>query len=506
MDKTTQREPAFDDRDDSQHDRGQRIERKHDTLPSREGDKPKTGRFLIADVLRKNVTAVHSASELTLKERIAANVLLKNAMEAIGANDSPTDVVGLVSRDKAIPITHTIRMSDLTEQVYGVSNSTSLMKETLKGLASKPIEWNYIDEDNTPRWGITTWLSEAEQSLGVVFYSYSVKMASELLRPTRFARLNYSIQQNLVSKHTHALYENCARYRNIGQTPTWSLDTFKALMGLKGRYKQFKKFNAAVIKPAVAEVNAKTEIHVEAHFKRIGRTVAKISFTIRENETYSGPVMTDLQHGRTGEVDPAVIEGREDVFDRLLGFRIRSDKAAELLQRFEDDRIKRNTDHAISQLQNPSVSIGNPSGFVIRAIEKDYASAKFDTNDEPQQALFDTESEEVVERDQAKKELHTFLNSSLRQWRVNRWHQSQSEEDLEQHRLNFYESKVRGNTVMIRFWDKDPNSVPVMSVWREWVNSEVLDAPTEEEAQQAAAEVGVELDELRLKAGYKDDE
>ena len=57
------------------------------------------------------------------------------------------------------------------------------------------------------------------------------------------------------SKYSLCLYEIFVDYQNIGQTPSISLTDFRKLMGIEEhKYKEFKRFSARVIKPAVDEL------------------------------------------------------------------------------------------------------------------------------------------------------------------------------------------------------------------------------------------------------------
>ena len=69
--------------------------------------------------------------------------------------------------------------------------------------------------------------------------------------------------------------------RGEGETPFIPLETFRELMGIEAdEYSGFPFRNRDVIKPAINEINALTNYHVEIEQKRIGRKVAELKFCI----------------------------------------------------------------------------------------------------------------------------------------------------------------------------------------------------------------------------------
>ena len=71
------------------------------------------------------------------------------------------------------------------------------------------------------------------------------------------------------------------RDRDQGETPFILLETFRELIGIGDReYQTFKALNRDVIKPAIKEINALTDYHVEVEHKRIGRRIGELKFRI----------------------------------------------------------------------------------------------------------------------------------------------------------------------------------------------------------------------------------
>ena len=218
--------------------------------------------------VKKNVGAIHVAGRLTLLQRKIGNVLLLNAYDTLTQRR-----------------THSIDARTLMMMVGYNSNDTATLKGALRGLVETVVEWDMLDPEGRQEWGVSSLLAQARLRDGVCDYAYAPAMAEKLADPKVFALINLDIQRRFASGHALALYENCYRFVRVRSTGWWPLETFRRLMGVEDSdyYRTFKHLNAKIIKPAVAEVNRTSNIHLTPEFVRKGRAVTDIRFAIREN-------------------------------------------------------------------------------------------------------------------------------------------------------------------------------------------------------------------------------
>jgi len=107
----------------------------------------------------------------------------------------------------------------------------------------------------------------------------------ELLEPTVFARLRLEVISQLRSHAGVALYEICTRYKDIGRTArqAWRW-WYPVLSGNppseKSAKLEYRIFKRDTLKPAIAEVNAITDIDVELVEHKQGRFISEIQFRI----------------------------------------------------------------------------------------------------------------------------------------------------------------------------------------------------------------------------------
>lgn len=194
---------------------------------------------------------------------------------------------------------HTIRLGELMRALSISSKNYGRLKEILETLATTAVRWNVLGKDNQEEWGVTTLLAQAKIKRGLCTYAYSPEMRRRLHNPRIYAKINLSMQNRFTSKHALALYEMFVDYfdvqRKYGETPFIPVDTFRQLMGFDdGEYSEFKLLNRWVIKEPLEEINEKSDLFVEAEYKRDGRRISAIKFHIRPNPKHGTKVIEHL--------------------------------------------------------------------------------------------------------------------------------------------------------------------------------------------------------------------
>lgn len=81
------------------------------------------------------------------------------------------------------------------------------------------------------------------------------------------------------STHSIRFYELCSQYRDTGWRQT-SLDDLKDWLQVTNKYPLYADFRKRVIEPAIAEINAKSDLLVDVEPIKRGRTIVALKFTI----------------------------------------------------------------------------------------------------------------------------------------------------------------------------------------------------------------------------------
>lgn len=229
--------------------------------------------------LKKAAPAIHIASKngrLSFLQRKVGNILLYNAYP------------DLLNRE-----IHSIRIKDLAESVGFNSNDYELLKTSLKQLRNIAIEWNVLNNEGKEKWGISSMIAEAQIENGLITYSYPPMLRKLLYNPEIFARIDLRVQKRFSGNYALSLYENCYRFKSNGTTGMIPLETWKKLIGVEtgGTYEIFKNLNRKIIKPAVEEINAVSDIFVTVEYIKEGKKVVGLKFDIIDNPGFSPDIV-----------------------------------------------------------------------------------------------------------------------------------------------------------------------------------------------------------------------
>ena len=338
--------------------------------------------------------AIQVQSKMTLLQRRAWNVLLANAY-----NELP---------DKDI---HSVSMVELAAKLGFDSGNQEYLKDVLRSLRSCEVEWNLLNKDNKQVWGVASLLASAEIKDGICTYGFAPHLRLKLHNPRIYAKLNLRLQNRFKSQYALVLWEICFDYfdtdRGRGETPFIPLETFKELIGIGvDEYPGFPFLNRDVIKPAVKEINALTDYHVEVEQKRIGRKIAELKFRITRVKQISiqESLFPDIEN-----LSPVAIELVQADIDRNMALKIADqewnfvtpeklpppDTYPDFLA-FVAEKI---------EISRHAAEVKNRSGFIVDAIRENYQDPEVQKTRQQraekakQKALEDLTAEFKVKRD-----------------------------------------------------------------------------------------------------------
>lgn len=169
---------------------------------------------------------------------------------------------------------YSARMPEIIKQCRFDSNNTAHIKKSLTNLIKTIVEWQSPSTNESVEvWDACGLLSGAsikkdKLTQGITLeWRFDTKIKQQLLSPDRYARLMLESVTQLRSHPALALYEICARYvdnpshKTARQHWRWwrPVLTGQAHDIEKGEYRYFKR---DVLQPAIAEINANTELDV----------------------------------------------------------------------------------------------------------------------------------------------------------------------------------------------------------------------------------------------------
>src|SRR5919199_3849902 len=324
----------------------------------------------------KHSAAIHIHNNITLLQRRTWNALLFNAYHELETEE-----------------VHCIALLELAKLIGYDSHDLEYLKEAAEAMVRCIVEWDVLDKDGSPDWGVTALLAQAGINKGTFTYAYSPKLRQLLHNPRVYARLDLNLQKQFASKYALALWELCADYlgasREYGETPFIELDTYRALMGIKeGGYPKFKEFNRCAVKEPVAEINSISDFQVSVDYLRQGRKVTALKFKMRRVALLPEP--NKAQGKLFPELDDMPLVVRElkeagiaspdawEIWQQGFGYVDEKARPADPAEGADAAFIQyiREKVHLLKRRQ-ASGKVDNSTGFLLQAIRQNYANPEF---------------------------------------------------------------------------------------------------------------------------------
>ena len=305
--------------------------------------------------------AIQVQGKMTHLQRRAWNILLANAY-----NELP---------DKEI---HSVGVAELAAKLGYESNDLDYLKETLEALGGYQVKWNVLDKDKKEVWGVAALLASAEIKNGICTYAFAPHLRPKLHNPRIYSKLNLRLQNRFKGQYALILWEICFDYydpdRSRGETPFIPLEIFKELMGIEtDEYSGFPYLNRDVIKPALKEINALTDYHVEVENKRISRKVAELKFRIQRVKQL--PVQESL-FPDIDNLPPVALELVQAGVDKIVALQIdkRTWEAVNPDKRPEPDTYPDFLDYISEKIEMSldASDVKNRGGYILEAIRENY--------------------------------------------------------------------------------------------------------------------------------------
>lgn len=194
-------------------------------------------------------------------------------------------------------------------------------------------------------------------------YAFPPEVHELVMAPSTFTRLSIVYQSSLKSGSALALYEICRRYATNPSKLTFIQSVEHWYGIITGNpisadappvYKYFKR---DVIKPAIAEVNALTDISVELVEHKNGRRIEKLQFRVEFNK------QPQLEFPAPPVIDSALME-------RIMKFGLSKGTACDILAKYKDDIIRLAITRVESRMISKNMSpLGAPAGYFRWALQ-----------------------------------------------------------------------------------------------------------------------------------------
>lgn len=282
------------------------------------------------------------------------------------------------------------RVRDLIERI-GAGNQTSMytyIKEVIKGLQSKTIEYKKGNRTYVANWLVTSIYEETE---GTIILKLNPDLKEFFLQlKERFTTYQLENVIQLNSVYSIRIYELLKQYESIKKR-NFPLEELREKLGIeKTKYKQYGHFKNRVLTVAQEEVAEKTDIQFTFEEVKQGRKVVGIVFKIKGKMGNAVPNQAVIEkEDKPQQLDFGQDLEIEELRHRLKQLKVGASKVQYLFDHYPLDQIKRNVEYCEKNASRAK-SIG---GYTYKAITTDYALSQ---GEQPFHDLSDDSEDKTV--------------------------------------------------------------------------------------------------------------
>lgn len=382
-------------------------------------------------LIKKHSSLIQTNNVTTLQQRKSINAFILIARQVLKRDPDQT--------------VFKIELSTLKKLAWIKNTNYEDVKKSLKGLLTTAIEYNVLDKDKeVERWAFNI-LSEVNiktenNNNAIVSFWFPSKILEQIKSPRMYSTLDLVIIRDLNSKYSLALYELLKDYQNLW-TIVFKVEDLKKTLWvdqLKG-YKVFSEFRKRVIKPAVDEINEKTDLQVSYEWKKQGAEYIEVEFKV---VTKRQDVVEELNLSELDEIDI-----------HLQQFWFTTDEIKEYKEQYDKEYIMWNL--KIAEEEFKKWKIKNLNWYIRTALSKDFRVKKTEYELEQEREKEEKKQKELEEQrvreEQAKQEQ---LFREERQARIEAELDKRGEEFKQQMEKEFTEDFAKKNDFNKRMLEK----------------------------------------------------
>lgn len=202
------------------------------------------------------------------------------------------------------------------ERALGISKlNLRALRETVRGF-NQPIE---MPDPNHPENMMMVWpfdlarIWKDERGIWQVDLRASEAAMDYIFHPDRIGYIKYRLHNvvKLQSKYSYFMYLYIESNRNLHKSWTISIEELKTILMCQEEYREYKHFNAKILKKVQADINNHTTTRYEYEPLRHGRWIVQLRFTLDENEELR-PHVTPVQTNTPKQIPATATDMNDD--------------------------------------------------------------------------------------------------------------------------------------------------------------------------------------------------
>lgn len=317
----------------------------------RHSDILKTGN----DVIVKSNSLIEASYKLTLNEKR----LILYMIAMIKKNDDSFRTCKIAVKD----FIKTYNMNS--------KNAYSEIKKVIKSLTSKNIYIRDIHGKNSDAYIYIAWLASGKYEDGYLELEFSNFLKPYLLQlEKRFSVYNLSEFTGFKSVYGIRMFEVFRQYENIGHR-YYNLDDLKKILGVENKYPKYSNFKQKIINVALKEVHKNSDLLINIDERKDGRKVVGLTFYIKRNTS----VVEEVEETPSTVLEEPSLDVAQMIKNALMPYKydITDEEAIAVARAAGNDPSKFFAKYPLLVSNAQSGNLKSPIGFIIDALNKDYA-------------------------------------------------------------------------------------------------------------------------------------
>ncbi|GKS12866.1 hypothetical protein YDYSY3_38660 [Paenibacillus chitinolyticus] len=260
--------------------------------------------------------------------------------------------------------THFFKVKDIADKLdLTEKNFYKRVRDIIDGLQDKKV---VIEEKSMNSTLSAHWLASARyyHGKGLIELEFSEMLRPYLLQlQQNFTKFKLWNVLYLKSFYSSKLYKLLKQYLPL-QKRRFTIEQLRERLELEdGKYVKYSHLKNRILLSSQSELEAKTDIKFTFEEIKNGTKVVGIIFHIFPNQRGGPEALNDDEY-----ID------QEDVIELLARFEINKKTTKDLLKKYGESHIRENIKYVYDKKRNLEVS--NMAGYIIRAIEDNYADTK----------------------------------------------------------------------------------------------------------------------------------
>lgn len=296
----------------------------------------------------------------------------------------------------------------ITDQIGFDSNNNDYLRASALSLMKIIFEYNDVANTNKSlAWEGSVLFPEIEIYRTHIKYQISKKVCEKVLNPGlyEYALIDLNAIKLFKRSASIPIYEQCARFKNIGKTSVIDVDEFKKIVlgsrANEGVYKEYKYFKVKILNQSVDEINKLSDINIDGIIeKKINRSVKSLQFIVSKK--------ADLLLSNKLELIKSIYE--EDL--KKIG--IPDSKIKLILAEYSSEEVEKAIKYTLERMADTnSPPVQKPSAYFIKTLKERYVSDIPVANQTVTKTTIKTESKETKLDEQFKKHLQLKYESAF---------------------------------------------------------------------------------------------